>query len=174
MHDIADRIADTALQSGHEPRDYSCTLLAALVDSTHAAFVQIGDGAIVVSHGEEDGWSFVFWPQHGEYVQTMNSFDRLNLDNLMAFEVAPRRPCEFAAISDGIENIVRQKAEPAVHEGFFRDKMRPVRASAAIGIDEELRDGLTPISHVGSDLRANDDDKTLILATRAGEEHATR
>ena len=51
-------IADTALKSGHGPRDYSCTLLAALVGSTHAAFVQIGDGAIVVSHGEEDGWSY--------------------------------------------------------------------------------------------------------------------
>ena len=43
------------------------------------------------------------------------------------------------------------KAERAVQQGFFRDMMRPVRASAAIGIDEELCDGLPPISHVGSE-----------------------
>ena len=174
MHDIADGIADTALQSGHEPRDYSCTLLAALVGSTHAAFVQIGDGAIVVSHGEEDGWSFVFWPQHGEYVNTTNFIQSPDLDNLMDFEVAPRRPCEFAVFSDGIENFVLHKAEPAVHQGFFRDMMRPVRASAATGIDEKLCDGLRRYLMSAAICERTDDDKTLILATRAGEEDAAR
>jgi hypothetical protein len=166
MHDIAGSIAATAREGGHEARDYSCTLLAALVGSTHAAFAQIGDGAIVVSNGEDDGWSYVFWPQHGEYANTTNFIQSHDLDTLMEFEVAPCRFRELAIFSDGIENLVLHKAERAVHQRFFRDMMRPLRASAAIGIDEELSDGLRRYLASPVICERTDDDKTLVLATR--------
>jgi hypothetical protein len=109
MRDITEKIAATASASGHHPRDYFCTLLAALVGATHAAFAQIGDGAIVVSHGEEDGWSYVFWPHHGEYANTTNFIQSANLDRDVEFELAPRGIGEFAIFSDGIENLVLHK-----------------------------------------------------------------
>jgi hypothetical protein len=174
MRDIAEKIASTALASGHHPRDYSCTLLVALVGVTHAAFAQIGDGAIVVSHGEADGWSYVFWPQHGEYANTTNFIQSPNLDDLFEFELAPRGIGEFAIFSDGIENLVMHKAERSVHQGFFRDMMRPVRESAAQGLDPGLSEALGKYLSSAEICERTDDDKTLILATRAVVEDAKR
>jgi serine/threonine protein phosphatase PrpC len=53
----AERLTARAREDGNSPKDYSCTLIAAIVGNDAAAFAQIGDGAIVVSHGEADGWS---------------------------------------------------------------------------------------------------------------------
>lgn len=167
MGDISEKMASTALASGHEPRDYSCTFLAALVGPMQAAFAQIGDGAIVVSHGEEDGWSYVFWPQHGEYANTTNFIQSPDLNSLLQFELAPRGIAEFAIFSDGIENLVLHKAERSVHQGFFRDMMWPVRASSAHGIDLTLSEGLGKYLSSSTICERTDDDKTLILATRA-------
>lgn len=61
----AERLTARAHDDGNSPKDYSCTLIAAIVGNDAAAFAQIGDGAIVVSHGEADGWSWVFWPSMG-------------------------------------------------------------------------------------------------------------
>src|SRR5262249_33464271 len=58
----AERLSARAREDGNAVRDYACTLIAAVVGIEAAAFVQIGDGAIVVSHGEADGWNWVFWP----------------------------------------------------------------------------------------------------------------
>jgi hypothetical protein len=174
MRDITEKIASTASSSGHQPRDYSCTLLAALVGVTHAAFVQIGDGAIVVSHGEEDGWSYVFWPQHGEFANTTNFIQTTNLDDVLDFELAPRSIDEFAIFSDGIENLVLHKAERSVHQAFFRDMMRPVRESETQGVDRRLSEALCKYLLSAAICERTDDDKTLILATRAAMGSATQ
>lgn len=46
--------------------DYACTLLGAIVGERAGAFLQIGDGAIVVGANGSPTWSHVFWPQHHE------------------------------------------------------------------------------------------------------------
>src|SRR3954468_7549123 len=48
---IKESIVKRAEVDGRRVRDYACTLLAALVGGNHAVFMQIGDGAIVVSEG---------------------------------------------------------------------------------------------------------------------------
>src|SRR4051812_33305431 len=116
-----DHLRSVAEECGHAPRDYACTLLGAIVGTEQAVFVQVGDGAIVVSHGEEDGWSYVFWPQHGEYANTTNFIQSPDLASVLAFDLAPRRVDELAIFSDGIENLVLHKASKSVHEPFFRD-----------------------------------------------------
>jgi hypothetical protein len=56
---------------GLVPRDFACAGLAAVVGVDCAAFVQIGDGAIVVSLGSvPDACAWVFRPQRGEYENT--------------------------------------------------------------------------------------------------------
>jgi hypothetical protein len=166
VRETADTVTSAAHASGHQPRDYSCTLLAAIVGPNHAAFTQVGDGAIVVSHGDEDGWAYVFWPQHGEYANTTNFIQSPDIDGVVAFDLAPRCITEFAIFSDGIENLVLHKAERSVHQGFFRDMIQPVRRSLVTGLDEALSDGLRRYLASRTICERTDDDKTLLLATR--------
>src|SRR5258708_4734397 len=50
LQQVASEIEERAKASDHQTRDYACTLLAAIVSEDAAAFLQIGDGAIVISH----------------------------------------------------------------------------------------------------------------------------
>jgi serine/threonine protein phosphatase PrpC len=102
VKEVTDELDRKARNSGHDVRDYACTLLAAIIANDAAAFMQIGDGAIVTSHGEEDGWSWVFWPQHGEFANTTNFVVSDNALEVLEFELAPRRIDEVALFTDGI------------------------------------------------------------------------
>src|SRR5215831_8933549 len=62
-------IADHASDTEHEVRDYACTMLFALVGVEAAVFLQIGDGVIVVND-QDAPWSWVFWPERGEFANT--------------------------------------------------------------------------------------------------------
>lgn len=156
----------TAKANGHAARDYACTLLAVLAGEKATAFLQIGDGAIVVSHGEEDGWSYVFWPQHGEYANTTNFVVGPNAEDLLDFELASRRVDEFAVFSDGIEKLVLHDATRTVHESFFHKMFPPVRKLEAPGVDGALSDGLKRYLSSPVICERTDDDKTLVLASR--------
>jgi hypothetical protein len=156
----------TAKGNGHATRDYACTLLATLAGTDAAVFVQVGDGAIVVSHGEEDGWSYVFWPQHGEYANTTNFVITPNVEEILDFELAPRRIDEFAVFSDGIEKLVLHDATRTVHESFFHKMFPPVRKLEAGGLDSELSEGLKRYLSSPVICERTDDDKTLVLASR--------
>jgi Protein phosphatase 2C len=163
---VGDALESRAKEAGHSLRDYACTLLAAIIGSREAAFLQVGDGAIVVSHGEEDGWSYVFWPQHGEYANTTNFVVSANARDVMEFEVAPRRIDELAMFSDGIENLVLHQNSRTVHGRFFDQMMPPVRKAAAPGLDTKLSDGLRSYLSSSTICERTDDDKSLILASR--------
>jgi hypothetical protein len=162
----ADRLIERASQDGNAPKEYSCTLLVAVVGEQEAAFAQIGDGAIVVSHGEADGWSWVFWPQHGEYANQTVFILSSNATDALEFSSEPRTINDFAMFSDGIERMVLHAETKSVNDAFFNRMIEPVRTSATIGVDAELSKKLR--GYLGSAIvnaRTNDD-KTLIMATR--------
>jgi hypothetical protein len=167
---VARRLEDEASSTQSALRDYACTLLAAVVGFENAAFIQIGDGAIVVSHGPEDGWSYLFWPQHGEFANTTNFIVSPNACELMDFELALRSVREVALFSDGIENLVLHRATKSVHERFFATMFPPVRSSQSAGLDTELSASLTQYLDSPVICERTDDDKTLILATRVPPE----
>lgn len=160
------QIEARARELGHSVRDYACTLLMAIVSSDAAAFMQLGDGAIVVSHGKEDGWAYVFWPQHGEYANTTNFVVSPNAESLFEFEVAPRRIDEFALFSDGIEKLVLHDASKSVHQPFFDNMFPPVRAARDAGALVMLSSGLERYLSSPAICERTDDDKTLVLASR--------
>lgn len=162
----AERLTARAHEDGNSPKDYSCTLITAIVGNDAAAFAQIGDGAIVVSHGEEDGWSWVFWPQHGEYANQTVFVLSANAADAMEFNLAPRRIDEFAIFSDGIERMVLHGATKAVNDSFFDQMFVPVRASTARGLDHKLSDKLKAYLGSGVVNSRTNDDKTLLMATR--------
>lgn len=158
-------IQQAASEKEASVREYACTLLAALVSPTHTAYLQIGDGAIVV-RSDSDGWSYVFWPQHGEYINTTVFLtDPVALKNFQ-FEVATSVIHELAAFTDGIESLVLHYATQSVHGPFFDMIFGPVRALPAGGFSEGLSNQLKTYLSSDTICEKTDDDKTLLVASR--------
>jgi len=159
-------IAARADEEELRPRDFACTFLGAVVGLETAVFFQIGDGAIVVSpRGEEDEYSWVFWPATGEYENT--TFFATEPDSASHLEHAcVERPVdEIAMFSDGLQRLVldfRNRTAPAP---FFRSMLTWVRSA-----DDEMLPHLSSLlqGHLASPAinDRTDDDKTLVLATR--------
>ncbi|MBS0548673.1 MAG: protein phosphatase 2C domain-containing protein [Proteobacteria bacterium] len=162
----ANLVTDRAILDGNSAKDYSSTLLVAILGEDCAIFAQIGDGAMVVSHGEADGWSWIFWPQHGEYAnQTVFILSENALDAL-EFCSAHRPIDEIALFSDGIERLVLHAETKSVNDAFFNQMFVPVRQSATNGEDSTLSAGLQRYLASAPVVARTNDDKTLILATR--------
>ncbi len=158
------RIELDAKRSGATVQDYACTLLAAVVADQSAVFVQIGDGAMVISTGA--GWRHVFWPQHGEFANTTNFVTSERAVPEMEFVRLDEAVQEIAVFTDGIENLVLQKAAKTAHAPFFDSMFLPVRKSLASGVDAELSRALDKYLSSPTINNRTDDDKTLILASR--------
>lgn len=166
MSQTAQKLTDRAREDGNDPKGYSCTLLVSIVGHDVAVFAQVGDGAIVVSHGEADGWSWVFWPQRGQYANQTTFILSDNAMDVLEFNLAPRRIDELAMFSDGIERMVLHAASMTVNDAFFDQMLVPVRASKVRGVDQSLSEKLKLyLSSPAVNARTNDD-KSLILATR--------
>jgi hypothetical protein len=166
---VQEAIRDRADAEGASPRDYACTLIAAVVAEDACAIFQVGDGAAVVPDAE--GWCWVHWPQHGEY-SNMTFFvtDEGARDNL-AFDLCMVPVNEIALFTDGIENLVLQKATKNVFAPFFDGMMPAVRALKHPGVDAALSVSLAEYLDSHAVCARTDDDKTLLLATRLTAEH---
>jgi len=161
---IVYRLELHARDTGGALEDYACTLLAAAVGEQAAMFVQIGDGAIVLSAGE--GWKHVFWPQHGEFANTTNFVTSAHRLEALELEVSSRPVEAVALCTDGLENLVLQKAARAVHAPFFESMFPAVRRSTASGVDAALSRALAGYLSSAPVNDRTDDDKTLVLASR--------
>ncbi|HET8629547.1 MAG TPA: PP2C family serine/threonine-protein phosphatase [Thermomicrobiales bacterium] len=158
------------------PRDFACTLLAAVVGEAGAAFVQLGDGAIVVAEADDaDAYCWVFWPKRGEYENvTWFATDPAAAAQLDHAFVS-RRVDEVALFTDGLQRVALHYASRTAHAPFFRPMFAPVRA-ATPGRAEGLSGALAAFLASDAVNERTDDDKTLVLATRrgAGEPMADR
>ncbi len=160
------RLAMRAKADGFECQDYACTLLAAIASDQATAFIQVGDGAIVVSSAAAGGWNYVFWPQHGEFANTTNFVTSDNVLEALDFEVRAQPVEEIAIFTDGLENLVLNQAERAVHAPFFDSIFQSVRRSTAAGHDAVLSRDLEKYLATPKIAERTSDDKTLILASR--------
>jgi len=147
-------------------RDYATTLVAGLVADTWSAFVQIGDGAIVVpSVGGR--WELVFEPQRGTYANetwflTEEDARRRAHVSLRAYGAA-----EVSLFSDGLERLlIREAAGSPVADAFFNEMLPAVRESRAAGEDLVLANALAAYLSSEAINARTDDDKSLILASR--------
>jgi hypothetical protein len=167
-----DAVVAEAAEAGTDARSYASTLLAVVFTPEGGAALQIGDGVIVVN--DADGaWRWVFWPQHGEYVNTTyfltseDAFDRLQIRALGG------TVSDVALTTDGLEPLVLQYSTKTAHAPFFDAMFRPlVRVDTPTAVDR-LAAALE--TFVASDQVASrtDDDVSLILATRRGSETGT-
>jgi len=158
------RLCEAAGAERIDVRAFSCTLLVALVDARRAVFLQIGDGAIVY---REPGGAYIpaFWPQTGEYANTTwfvtdeAAGERLQMVKVDAVH-------ELALFTDGLQSLALRFRTREAHGPFFEPmfaRLRREPAGAAGRLVPELRAFLdSPAVSARTD-----DDKTLVLATRA-------
>jgi hypothetical protein len=160
-------IRDVAEQHSAVVRDFACTLLVAIVGSDTAAFLQIGDGAIVVARSSDAlEWSPVFWPQHGEYANTTNFVTTTNAAEVLDFIILNERIDGLASFSDGLENLVLDQANRRAHAPFFNSMIGQVRQQAKHGFDDQVSRMLQDYLSSEKVCERTDDDKSLILAAR--------
>lgn len=149
-----------------KPRDYACTLLAAVVGTDSAVFLQIGDGAIVVSSREEpDEYNYIFWPQQGEYANVTYFATDPAAHEKLDHTLVNSPIDEVALFSDGLQSLALHYESQTAHTPFFRPVFSWLRPAPA-GHSEKLSFSL--VSYLDSQKvnDCTDDDKTLILATR--------
>jgi hypothetical protein len=157
-------ITQRAESDGAAVKDYACTLLGAVVSSHRAAYLQIGDGAIIVSAEGTEEYSWIFWPQHGEYANSTYFVTQDGAERMLQFDTGPSVD-EIALFSDGIERLVLNMAERSVHGPAFKPIFgwlagtEPERS----GAPSAALSAYLSSEHVN---RRTDDDKTLVMATR--------
>jgi hypothetical protein len=145
------------------PRDFACTLLVMIIGYDYAVFSQIGDGAMVVSDGDDYAW--IFWPDNGEYENlTFFATDPQASDHLR-FETCKRSIDEVALFSDGLQRLALHYQTRTAHRPFFHSLLSVIRLA-----DGESPDSLSAklAAYLASPAinERTDDDKTLVLATR--------
>jgi hypothetical protein len=160
------RLSLRSRDDGQRLHDYAATLLAMVCGERATAFLQIGDGAMVVADGWTSAWRHVFWPQHGEFANTTNFVTSADALEVMEFLVTTEPILEIAAFSDGLENLVLHKARKSVHAPFFNSMFPSVRKSQVVGVDGELSRALKDYLSAPTINERTNDDKTLILASR--------
>jgi Protein phosphatase 2C len=152
---------------GLTPRDFACTLLATIVGHEHAVFFQIGDGAMVVSEGDDYAW--IFWPDNGEYENiTFFATDPSASDHLQ-FDTCDHKIDEIALFSDGLQRLALHYQTRTAHTPFFRALFSTVRKAEGT-TSESLSNKLSAYLTSPQINERTDDDKTLILATRRSTE----
>ena len=163
---VRNSIFAIAEEANSTSREFACTLLVAIIAPETAAFFQIGDGAMVISCENEEAWSSVIWPQHGEYANSTTFVTSANSLEVMEFKRMDCRVERFASFSDGIENLVLHYATKAVHAPFFSGMVGPVEKLNVPGLSERLSRSLVDYLSSNEICDRTDDDKSLILASR--------
>jgi Protein phosphatase 2C len=164
VSELQNAIAATASEAKRLPRDYACTFLGAVVGLNQAVFVQVGDGAIVVSgRSERDDFAWVFWPQNGEYANTTFFLTEDRIAQTLQHVAVERAIDEVALFSDGVQTLALQLQVRAVHQPFFKSIFAPLRKGIAT---DPLTRGLRQFLSSDDVNARTDDDKTLVLASR--------
>lgn len=151
---------------GVEPREMAATLLCAVLAGHWSAFAQIGDGAIVTSERDTGEWSWLVWPQRGEYANTTSFVTDPAAMDIIEIETLGHGLDEIALFTDGLQHLVLHYAQQRVHSPFFERMIGPVRRSSANGEDRALSAGLDAYLGTPAVIERTDDDLTLVMASR--------
>ncbi len=162
---VRETIAAEAGTANLPMRAYAATLLMALADGRHAAFAQIGDGAIVTADAGGD-WGCEFWPQRGTFAnQTFFVTDDEAHTNLR-FAHSLQPVMELAVFSDGLERVLLNMTEHRAHAPAFDKMLNPLRSTAGDSHIASLSDALQRYLETPAITSRTDDDVTLVIATQ--------
>lgn len=165
LNGVRETIAAEAGTANLPMRAYAATLLLAVADSRHAAFAQLGDGAIVTADAGRD-WGCEFWPQRGTFAnQTFFVTDDEAHTNLR-FAHSLQPVMELAVFSDGLERVLLNMAEHKAHAPAFEKMLHPLRSAAGTDHIEPLSAALHRYLATPAITSRTDDDVTLVIATQ--------
>lgn len=161
-------IEERASQKELTPRDFACTLVAAVVETDAAAFLQIGDGAIVA--GRDDQYDVIFWPEGGEYANMTFFTTDDDWTRHLRFEVRAVVINDLVLMTDGLQRLALQFASRTAHVPFFAPMFRALEG-AEPGFAADLEPPLVTFLGSAAVNSRTDDDKSLVLATRRSGAH---
>lgn len=148
-------------------REFACTLVAAVIGNEHAAFFQVGDGAIVILDPEpensEDHYKWSFWPAKGEYENTTFFLTDPKVKQNIQFDILPKSIEEVSLFTDGIQHLTLHYQSKTVHHPFFKPMFTVLRK---VEKGENLNTSLETFLSSDRINERTDDDKTLLLASR--------
>lgn len=159
------QVAEKASEKKKDIREFASTLVGVVIGKKEAVFYQVGDGGAVFSlDGEAKSYQFGVEPADAEYV---NMTDFLTDETALAslrFSRIEEAVEDLILFSDGIYSIAVDYQNNSPHEPFLMPMIAPLRNNLeANGLNEKLESFL-------SSPKLNektDDDKTIVLASRA-------
>jgi serine/threonine protein phosphatase PrpC len=164
MH-ARDCVFAEATRLATDPRSLASTLLTVILAPSRGAAAQIGDGVIAVSEGDSE-WSWVFWPQRGEYVNTTRFLTDDDATTHIEVDTFSRPISGLALTSDGLESLALRYADKAVHQPFFTGLLKPLIEADGVGEIYALSAALQRFVGSPRVTDRTDDDVSLVLATR--------
>ncbi len=165
-HEARQAVVAIANRQGTDARQYASTLLALVLDRDKGAVMQIGDGVTVVRDENEADWTWLIWPQRGEYANTTFFLtDPASLQHLDV-QTFPGSITDVALMSDGLECLALRYADQSVHQPFFTGMIRPLLQASGTDEIEPLSDSLREFLSSEQVSSRTDDDVSIILATR--------
>jgi hypothetical protein len=160
-----EKIGVTAKKNKKELRDYASTLVGAVIGARAAVFYQIGDGGIVFSSsGAPQSYRFAIAPVEAEYVNVTDFVTDETAAERLRFELVEESIEDLILFSDGIYAVAVDYQNNRPHEPFLMPMIAPLRNGGEVnGLNEKLENFLaSPKIN-----EKTDDDKTIILASRA-------
>jgi hypothetical protein len=148
-------------------RDFACTLLLVVLTREGGAAGQIGDGVIALRDDLGEGWSWLFWPQKGEYAN-MTRF-LTDPEGVSPPDLAEIRQSvfEIALMTDGLEALALNYSERSAHDPFFEGVLAPLRSAEEVGEIQSLSTRLADFLASPRVSERTDDDLTLVIASWA-------
>lgn len=158
------RIVKIAEEKSKKPRDFATTLVAAVIGERSAAFFQVGDGGIVISmSGAAESYRFALPPHESEYVNMTDFLTDINANEKLKFALTDEKIEDLILFSDGIYAVAVDYQNSQPHEPFLMPMIAPLRNGGSNDLNEKLESFLaSPKIN-----EKTDDDKTIILASRA-------
>ena len=160
-----DKIFELARVEKKEMREYATTLVGAVVSQDCAVFYQVGDGGAVFSTcGKLESYRFSIAPVETEYVNMTEFLTDEAATNSLRFVLVEEAIEDLILFSDGIFAVAVNYQTMRPHEPFLMPMIAPLRnGNAPNDLNEKLEKFLaSPKLN-----EKTDDDKTIILASRA-------
>lgn len=159
------KIGDLAKQENKQIREFASTLVGAVAGAETTAFFQIGDGAIVYSaSGAAQSYRFGIAPQESLYVNMTDFATDDDAAEKLRFESLDEKIEDLILFSDGIFPVAVDYGSNQPHEPFLAPMIAPLRHG---GATENLSEKLEKFLASPKINEKSDDDKTIILASRA-------
>jgi hypothetical protein len=165
LEEVYEGLMSEAADKETELNEFSCTLLACIIMNNKAAFVQIGDGAIVRNDGS-DFYNAVWWPDNGEYQNTTSFLVDDRTFGNARISIVEEAVNEVAIFSDGLQMLTLNTESASVHQPFFSDLFKYLRMADNEDKINVLNRKLTEYLDSATINNRTDDDKTLFMATR--------